>query len=531
MRDRDNLIELINKKTCNKFSFLKLKQVFFDVSKNACGISLIYPSTQNLSEDDKQELTAVIKEILDLEGALIQIKINKSFVEADLIKRELIAFLQNSSPVLYSKLDANKDIDVNVFPNGVQANVHLNLEKDVQDYFTQFQLANTISQHLNNSFCCEFSVLSSIKESVKTNEDFLSERISNLKAQSEINAILGHMKDKYVVSDKKEVVGDEITFNPRYISSIQEVCDNCVVAGKINFLTERTYKSKRTKKNKDGTEERIEKPYFNFTLKDDTSSINVVVFPSKAMYHKMHLLSNGNTVLVQGKVERYNDKFEIMAKKINFCTIPNKNEIKLDVKENELTTYQYVKPIKYSSAQQANLFDEAQNYSREIQTQSYVVYDFETTGVDTNQDEIIEIGALKVVNGKFTEVFTTLVKPTKPIPPDATKINRITNEMVSKCYPIEHVICDFYLFCKGCQMVGYNSIAFDSQFLVRYGKKVGLDFNNGQIDVFMLAKEKLKGLKNYKLATVSKYLDVNLIDAHRALNDVIATAEVFLKLY
>ena len=80
-------------------------------------------------------------------------------------------------------------------------------------------------------------------------------------------------------------------------------------------------------------------------------------------------------------------------------------------------------------------------------------------------------------------------------------------------------------------MVGYNSVAFDSQFLVRCGKKVGLDFDNSQIDVFMLAKEKLKGLKNYKLATVAKYLDINLIDAHRALNDVIATAEVFLKLY
>ena len=47
----------------------------------------------------------------------------------------------------------------------------------------------------------------------------------------------------------------------------------------------------------------------------------------------------------------------------------------------------------------------------------------------------------------------------------------------------------------------------------------------------MLAKEKLKGLRNYKLGTVAKHLEVNLIDAHRALNDVIATAEVFLMLY
>ena len=80
-------------------------------------------------------------------------------------------------------------------------------------------------------------------------------------------------------------------------------------------------------------------------------------------------------------------------------------------------------------------------------------------------------------------------------------------------------------------MVGYNSIVFDNQFLQKAGKSVGLNFNNTQIDVFLLAKEKLKGLKNYKLGTVSKYLEVNLLDAHRALNDVIATAEVFIKLY
>ncbi|MBQ3047640.1 MAG: 3'-5' exonuclease [Clostridia bacterium] len=177
------------------------------------------------------------------------------------------------------------------------------------------------------------------------------------------------------------------------------------------------------------------------------------------------------------------------------------------------------------------MFDGIANYSKEIQTQSYVVYDFETTGIDPQSDEIIEIGALKIENGKFTEVFTTLVKPKKLIPPDATKINRITNEMVANCYTIEQILNDFYLFCKDCQMVGYNSISFDSQFLINAAKRVGLNFSNGQLDVFLMAKEKLKGLRNYKLGTVAKYLEVNLIDAHRALNDVIATAEVFMKLY
>ena len=68
-------------------------------------------------------------------------------------------------------------------------------------------------------------------------------------------------------------------------------------------------------------------------------------------------------------------------------------------------------------------------------------------------------------------------------------------------------------------------------FLQKAGNNSKISFDNPVLDVFLMAKQKLKGLKNYKLGTVAKYLDVNLIDAHRALNDVIATAEVFLKLY
>ena len=131
----------------------------------------------------------------------------------------------------------------------------------------------------------------------------------------------------------------------------------------------------------------------------------------------------------------------------------------------------------------------------------------------------------------YTQVFTALINPKRHIPESATKVNRITDDMVSKCYYIEQVIQDFYLFCKDCQMVGYNNISFDSQFLVNAARKIGLDFNNTQIDAFVLAKQKLPGLRNYKLSTVAKELNVNLIDAHRALNDVLATAEVFLQLY
>lgn len=529
MEENNNLLKLINEKTCNQFNFLKLKQVFFDVQKNICQISLIYPSDKDLTETDKEQLKNIIVDHLKIDGTMLVIKINKSFVEKDLIKKEIFEFFKENNPTFFNAVNERYiQIEVN---NEKSVTIDFNLEEDLYNYFVKFNLAKNLIVYLEKSFCAAFDVNVLLTTKTQVQDSFLQTRFETLKTQSDLNAIMGHTIDKYVVSDKKVLIGNEINFRPRHISSIDQVMDNCVIAGKINFLTEKSFTSKRKKKNKDGTEEPVVKPYFSFTLKDDSGSIIAVIFPSKANYHKMQLLKNGDSVLVRGNITKFNEKFEISAKDISFCKIPNKNEIHINVNNEEITEYRYVKPIKYSNAKQSNLFDTKQSLSREVQNQSYVVYDFETTGIDVSKEEIIEIGALKIVNGEFSEVFSTLVKPKKPIPPDATKINRITDEMVANCYSIEQVICDFYLFCKDCQMVGYNNKGFDALFLEKAGKSVGLNFDNTQIDAFILAKDKLKGLRNYKLSTVSKYLDVNLIDAHRALNDVIATAEVFLKLY
>lgn len=528
MEENNNLLNLINSKTCDKFNFLKLKQVFFDTKKNACQISLIYPSNLEIEETDKNQIKQIISDYLDLKGALLVIKINKSFVESMLVQKEVFDFFAENCPAFSNSITEN---DFKIFVENQFVKINFTLEEDLYNYFSKFNIDKKLLKHLEKSFCAAFEISSNQTNKIKVEENFLKTRIETLKTQSDLNAIMGQTMDKYLVSDKKALIGEVINYSPRHISSINSVMDNCVVAGTINFLTEKTFTSKRKKKNKDGTEEPIVKPYFSFTLKDSSGTVIAVIFPSKANYHKMHLLKNGDTVLLRGPISKFNEKFEISVKEINFCKIPNKNEIQLNVNKNEITDYSYVKPVKYSSFKQSNLFDTVQNLSYEIQNQTYVVYDFETTGIDSSKDEIIEIGALKIVNGVFSEVFSTLVKPKIPIPAEASKVNRITDDMVANCYSIEQVIRDFYLFCKDCQMVGYNNRMFDSLFLTKAGKLVGIDFDNEQIDAFVLAKEKLKGLKNYKLATVSKYLDVNLIDAHRALNDVIATAEVFLKLY
>ena len=156
-------------------------------------------------------------------------------------------------------------------------------------------------------------------------------------------------------------------------------------------------------------------------------------------------------------------------------------------------------------------------------------YDLETTGTEIPMDEITEIGAVKVINGRIAESFTTLVKPKQSISELITKITGIDDELVKDAPSIEEVLPDFYKFCDGAVLVAYN-IDFDYKFIDHYGMKMAYKFDNPQIDAMYLARVGVPGLKRFRLKDVVEKLQIPLVNAHRALNDTIATAKVFIEL-
>ena len=328
------------------------------------------------------------------------------------------------------------------------------------------------------------------------------------------------------------MIGEEINVDPQTIKDTTKVGTGVILAGKIKFLTQKTYKSKRTEKNENGEEVQIEKPYFRFVLEDKTGSIGAVVFPSKANYHKMNLLDNGNIIAVKGDITEFNGKMEISVKSISYCEIPTVEEIMIknnvDIDERP---YVAARPVPFTSLHQTNLFDIEKEVPEFFIGKTFVIYDLETTGLDPVNSEIIEIGAIKLVDGKTTEAFSSFVKPKSRIPDVITKITNITDEMVCDAHPIETVILDFYKFTKGTILAGYNNLDFDTKFIQNAGRKVGVEFLNEEQDVIVLSRAKLPGLRSYKLSKIAEHLGIELTNAHRALNDVIATTEVFLKLY
>ena len=112
------------------------------------------------------------------------------------------------------------------------------------------------------------------------------------------------------------------------------------------------------------------------------------------------------------------------------------------------------------------------------------------------------------------------------------KLNGIDDELVRTAPPSGAGAADFYKFTRGADIVAHN-IEFDLKFIKYHSKKYGYYFDNCVYDTLEIAKEYLSGigLSNYKLNTLCEHFDIDLKDHHRAWNDAMATAKLFIKLY
>lgn len=168
---------------------------------------------------------------------------------------------------------------------------------------------------------------------------------------------------------------------------------------------------------------------------------------------------------------------------------------------------------------------------------SFVSFDIEHTGTygiskGDAEAEIIEIGAVKVVDGKVQDRFDMLANPGRKIVPRISRLTNITDEMVADEPPVDEVIKQFKDFAGDSILVGHNIKGCDIPHITRAAKRAGISFENSYLDTRKLAntlKEK-KGWENIKLSYLSDYYHIQQTDAHRAWCDAEANAYVYLEL-
>ena len=179
-----------------------------------------------------------------------------------------------------------------------------------------------------------------------------------------------------------------------------------------------------------------------------------------------------------------------------------------------------------------NFEDQSIDLDRKLSDLAYTVFDTETTGLEPSKgDEIIQIGAARIVNNRLLrqEIFNQLVDPECPLKPESIPIHGITEEMVRGQPNIDVVLPAFHEFCEDTVLIAHNA-AFDMRFLQLKEERTGIRFAQPVLDTLLLSAVVHPNQESHKLDVILERLGITIGTRHNALEDALATGEVFLKL-
>ncbi len=158
--------------------------------------------------------------------------------------------------------------------------------------------------------------------------------------------------------------------------------------------------------------------------------------------------------------------------------------------------------------------------------ENYVVIDLEMTGLNVKTDRILEVGAARVRNQHVTETFCALVDPETDITERVTELTGISNEMAQNGEKAESVLPEFFAFLGEDILVGQN-IIFDYSFLKQWAVNHNISFEKKAVDTLKLARKFLPEGQKKDLQSLCEFFEVERVNAHRALEDVMETQIIF----
>lgn len=515
----EKVLSKFNELTENKFDFIKLSSVNVNVRKCTCDFNFIYPASEEQTLTERREYIVNTFKKLIQSTAQVNIKLKKSHFDFDFFKADFFAFLA-AYPTLSNTL-TDKDVLCEPQDDGSYV-IKLTLDESAHDYCVAQKIQDDIEDFLSANFCEKIILeLLSRENTIKASEE---------RAPKLGNYVLDRPEEGRLIRPQnvEEFIGKIIYEPAGYIEDVTAPKEVAVLCGTVSKIYE------QQRKPKEG-ETQSDKKFYKFSIEDYTGKISCVYFPTKKTVEQFGLLTQGKQIVARGKIDEDTYRGEgaksFIIKDISLCTLPE-NFVPNRLRRRVPDEYSSVFPEKYVEEKQFSLF-EAQVEEKKIPPfmlgKTFCVFDIETTGFNPDSDKIIEIGAVKVCDGKITETFSTFIDPEIPIPERITKLTHIEDSDVKGQPHVEEVLTDFYKFTDGAILVGQN-VQFDHGFIKAYGAPLHIFFDNNLMDTLSLAKTYFPGLKNYKLGTLTKFFNVENKGAHRAIYDAWATMEVFTKL-
>ncbi len=163
---------------------------------------------------------------------------------------------------------------------------------------------------------------------------------------------------------------------------------------------------------------------------------------------------------------------------------------------------------------------------------SFTAFDIETTGL-ARDSKIIEIGAVKVVNGVITDCFNELINPGVIIPSRITYITGITNEMVRNCDTVDNALMRFVRFAGDDILLGHNAVSFDCPIMRHRANEYEIYIKNDVFDTLRFLRYKCEpfpGMTSKSLGNLCEYFGIEAANFHRAAADAEATAKLYFEL-
>ncbi len=416
----------------------------------------------------------------------------------------------------------------------------------------------------------------SLVEEVEIYESKIKEKPNEKKKNSvtvnSINIRKGeNLVPQILLSTLRPLYGNIIKGKPIPIKKIAPDSGSVIIWGDIFYKNFNETRDKRRK-------------IYTIYITDYTGSMTLKIIEEKEKCKAIDSIQNGESILVRGDINYDKYEREIVLRPKSICRV-DKQKITDDAEEKRVELHLHTnmsamdgvntvdqiikranewghKAVAVTDHGVAQAFPEAMNAINKIKKDGsnmkiiygveayfvddmvesvsgdsdmpidgeFICFDIETTGLSAKYERITEIGAVRVVNGEIKDKFSTFVNPQKNIPPKITDITGITDDMV-KDAPLEsEAIKSFLEFCgKSSVLVAHNA-PFDISFIKAAANRLNVEFTNTYIDTVPMCRSMLTGIKNCKLDTVVSYLKLPSFNHHRATDDAIALANIFISL-
>ena len=471
------------------------------VFKSERRLSVIFNSTKAQERSFHERVEEYLSSLMP-EFSRVEVEIKKIVTEKEFVVKEALSYFSRKHRISCSTITAG---DIAVSCDGDLVNVCVSCEKTTCDFCEEQGVGEDLAEYLRTCFADRFDVSFLSTGFVEGNADELARAVK-------VPPVEEARRRTLKVDAVTKLFDDDETDTATYISDTKDMLGEVYLAGTISNIRE--------------LETKTGKLYFIIDISDRTGMISGSIFPNKDKIPKIKKLSEGVDVIVRGEFAMRGEFRNLRIYSINLCLFP-KNFVPV-AREKKKVADEYIlvepKPVEYET--QDNFLVDT-SVPECFNGRTFVVFDLETTGTDFD-DRTTEIGAVRIVDGKFTEYFTTLVNPLKHIPNDVADLTGIDDDMVKDAPVFKDICSDFYKFCYGATLVGHN-VEFDIRFIRNESKPLDYVFENPVMDTLAIARECVNGVANYKLNTLCEKFGIKFRH-HRAYSDAYATAELFVEL-